>query len=118
MVSVYVAIIILAAVALLEPLLMLLGSKLIRRGSRSNRVKENNYESAEESYGSRTSVMNEYIFYFPMFLAFEIVVAIMLIWVNAAAASPAMLNYMILGIFVFSFIFELLAIMIARRAKE
>lgn len=118
MVSEYVAIIIFAIVAVLEPLLMLLGSKLIRRSSRENPVKKGNYESAEESYGSRTSVMNEYLYYFPMFLAFEVILAVMLIWVAGARSVSVVANYAILGFFVVSFIFELLVVMVARHAKE
>ncbi len=118
MVSVYVAIIIFAVIAFLEPVLMLLGSKLIRRRSRPSRAKQNNYESAEESYGRRTSVMNEYLYYFPMFLAFEIILAVMLIWVVSVGSVSKFVNYAILALFVLSFIFELFIIMLAGHAKE
>jgi NADH:ubiquinone oxidoreductase subunit 3 (subunit A) len=118
MVSTYVAILIFAVIAILEPLLMILSSKLIRRKSRPNRVKDNSYESAEESAGTRASVMNEYLHYFPMFLSFEIVVAIMLIWVVTARLTTGLVNYAILGLFVFSFIFELFVIILAKRAKD
>ena len=118
MVSEYVAIVIFAAVAILEPLLMLLGSKMIRRKSRPNPVKKGNYESAEESFGSRTSVMNEYLYYFPMFLAFEVILAIMLIWVTSARSVGTVANYAILGLFIVSFIFELIVIMVARHVRE
>ncbi len=112
------AIVIFAAVALLEPALMLLGSKLVRRTSRRNTVKEASYESAEESRGRRTSVMNEYLYYFPMFLAFEVIVAVMLIWSVNASSVSATADYALLGLFVVSLIFEMLVIMIARWANE
>ena len=99
MVSAYVAIVIFVILAVLEPLLMLLSSKLIRRRSRETRVKKNNYESAEESSGTRTSVMGEYLYYFPMFLAFEVLVAIMLVWSVSAKAVNSTANYAILGLF-------------------
>lgn len=118
MVSAYAAIIIFAVIAILEPLLMLLGSKLIRRKSRSNKVKDGNYESAEESVGSRTSVMSEYLYYFPLFLSFEVVVVIMFIWAISAKDLAMTANYAILGLFIASFIFELITIMMARNAKE
>ena len=117
MVSVYVAIIILAAFAVMEPLLMLLTSKFIRRGSRPNSVKDNSYESAESSSGGRTSVMNEYLHYFPMFLSFEVIAAIMLMWILSARALPAVANYYILGLFVSGFIFEMFIIIFAREAQ-
>ncbi len=118
MVSAYIAIIIFIALAILEPLLMLLSSKLIRRRSRETRVKKGNYESAEESTGARTSVMGEYLYYFPMFLVFEILIAIMLVWVISAKAVGSTANYAILGLFVAGFIFEMLVIIMAKHARE
>jgi NADH:ubiquinone oxidoreductase subunit 3 (subunit A) len=118
MVSAYVAIIIFITLAILEPLLMLLSSKLIRRRSRETRVKKGNYESAEESAGTRTSVMGEYLYYFPMFLVFEVLIAIMLVWVISAKAVGSIANYAVLGLFVTGFIFEMLVIIMAKHARE
>ncbi len=118
MVSAYIAIVIFAVMALLEPLLMLLTSIMIRRGAMPSRVKKSNYESAEESRGSRTTVMSEYLYYFPMFLAFEIITAVMLIWVTVARASAPLVNYAILGLFIFGFVFEVFVIALAKSARE
>ncbi|MEM3839055.1 MAG: NADH-quinone oxidoreductase subunit A [Candidatus Micrarchaeaceae archaeon] len=118
MASEYLAIIVFAAIAVLEPLLMLLASKLIRRASKENAVKTGNYESAEESFGTRASLMGEYLHYFPMFLAFEVLIAIMAIWVAAARSIATIVNYDILLLFVAGFIFEMLIILIARFARE
>ena len=118
MVSAYVAIIIFAVMALLEPLLVLLSSILVRRRPRPTPVKRNNYESAEESRGSRTTVMGEYLYYFPMFLAFEIITAVMLVWVTAAKGSTTPVNYALLGIFIFGFVFEIFIIGLAKSARE
>ncbi len=78
MADAYLAVLIFAAVALLVPALMLAFSKLVRRESDGNDVETQNYESAVEGVGKGVTMMTEYAHYFVIFLAFEILGAVVI----------------------------------------
>lgn len=80
MADAYLAVLIFAAVALLVPALMLAFSKLVRRESDGNDVETQNYESAVEGVGKGVTMMTEYAHYFVIFLAFEILGAVVILW--------------------------------------
>ncbi|MDE1851325.1 MAG: NADH-quinone oxidoreductase subunit A [Candidatus Micrarchaeota archaeon] len=110
----YIAIAVFIALSLFMPLSMILTSRMIRPFIRSNPVESAPYESAEESRGSRISIMNEYIHYFPMFIAFEVVVAIMAIWAPIGRQLSLRLDVFMLGLVLAAFAMELLTVMVAR----
>ncbi len=112
--TVYIAVIIFIAIALFEPLSIFLTSILIRRNAPANRVKNNNYESAEHSRGRPASVMNEYIHYFPMFLAYEIILAIMFIWIIYASSLSSAVNIMVLSLLIVGVVFEIFVMLLAK----
>jgi NADH:ubiquinone oxidoreductase subunit 3 (subunit A) len=114
----YLAIAVFLAIALIEPVSIFLTSIAIRRREPSNQVKANNYESAELSSGKRLSIMNEYLPYFPMFLTYEIIIAIMLIWVLFARGLSLYFDSVFFGLFAFGFIMELSIIKIAKSGEE
>lgn len=114
MASEYIAIVVFAVIAIAEPAIIFLSSILIRRDAPSNAVLNNNYESAERSYGRRTSVMNEYLHYFPMFLSYEIIVAIMLIWVVTTKNMSLFTNVAILALFFVGFILQVFVMLLSK----
>lgn len=110
----YVVLLIFFILSVLVPALTMFGSQLMRRTTVNNDVATLNYESAEESIGERIAIMKEYIYYFSMFLALEIVVAILLLWVLAAQNLPRTYSYAALGLIVMGFVFEVLVMLLAR----
>lgn len=80
----YVAIIIFIAFSVFIPASLILSSMLLGSKKKQNKVSGLNFESAEASIGSRISIMSEYFHYFTGFLAFEVVVALVLAWAYVA----------------------------------
>jgi NADH:ubiquinone oxidoreductase subunit 3 (subunit A) len=120
MLSEYVVVLVFAAIALLVPISILAFSKLIRQKTAPNAVQEENYESGEESVGIKTGIMNEYLVFFPLFLTFEIITAILLIWSTFAGAMAEVDSILILMIPVvgLAFAFAVLAIARAKSAQH
>jgi NADH:ubiquinone oxidoreductase subunit 3 (subunit A) len=82
----YIALLFFVALGLLIPALFLLASKLLGRRYPGNPTKNAPYESAEETIGSSRDVDNEYLPYFMLFLPFEIILAMLLLWSTVAKA--------------------------------
>lgn len=110
----YIAITVFIILSLFMPLSMILTSRMIRPFMKSNPVESAPYESAEESRGSRVSIMNEYIHYFPMFISFEIVVAVLAIWAPIGRQLNLETDVLMLGLVLAAFGMELLVVMVAR----
>jgi NADH:ubiquinone oxidoreductase subunit 3 (subunit A) len=73
--------------AILIPSLFLLSSKLLRKNYGNNSVKGSPYESGEETIGSNRDIDNEYLPFFAIFIPFEIIAVLGLLW---AAVSYGM----------------------------
>lgn len=109
-----VAIVIFVLFAVFTPASMLLTSIFLRKRTVSNAVRDSSYESAEESKGSRISIMAEYLHYFGMFIAFEIIVGIILIWAPVARQSSMISGMEILGLLAVGFVFEVFVMLISK----
>ena len=109
----YLAVLVFVIFSLLIPASLLVFSKLIRIRGDSNQVSTLNFESGEESKGSRLTIMKEYFHYFSAFLAFEIVAAVILLWVVTAKTLPPEVNIAILAFAIFGFAFEIFAMLLA-----
>lgn len=83
----YIALAVFAILALLVPLSMILVSKLISKRSPGNRIKNAPWESGEASVGRARDIDNEYLPYFSLFLPFEVVVGILLVWSTVAYST-------------------------------
>ncbi len=118
MVSAYVPLIIFLLFAAFVPASMLVGSRFLRRTTVMSRTKGMNYESAEEPIGTRMAIMKEYIYYFPMFLAFEIIAAILLIWAVVAKQLSFVDSMVVLALAVFGFFLEIMVMMIAKGGEK
>jgi NADH:ubiquinone oxidoreductase subunit 3 (subunit A) len=82
----YVSIAIFAAFAIFVPAGFLLTAKLLGRKSSGNPIRNAPYESGEETIGTSRDVDNEYMPHFMIFLPFEIVVAILILWSTVASS--------------------------------
>ena len=110
----YLPISIYAAFSIFMPASIILTSIVLRGITKSNAVKNSAYESAEQSRGTRISIMNEYIHYFPMFISLEIVAAMILIWLLTARSIPFISSVFILNLMAVGFAFEVAVIMFAK----
>jgi NADH:ubiquinone oxidoreductase subunit 3 (subunit A) len=113
----YLAVLVFVIFSLLIPASLLLFSKLIRKHGDSNPVSTLNFESGEESTGSRLTIMKEYFHYFSAFLAFEIVAAVILLWAMTARTLPSEANIGILAFAIFGFTFEIFAMLLAAKKE-
>ncbi len=114
-----VAVVLFILLAIFTPVSMLLTSVILRRATVKNKVRDSPYESGEQSKGLRISIMNEYLHYFGMFIAFEIIVGIILVWApiaNIPNKVPYNSSIAVLGLLVLGFIFEIFLMLIARRS--
>ena len=84
----YIALAFFAAVAILVPTGLILASKTIGKKDMGNAVKNAPYESGEESVGAARDAENEYLPFFALFLPFEVVAAIIIIWSLGAYNLP------------------------------
>lgn len=84
----YAALLFFAVFALAVPTGLILASKILGRKDRGNPIKNAPYESAEATTGSALDVENEYLPFFALFLPFEIVVAMILVWATVALSLP------------------------------
>ncbi len=88
MISNYIALLIFAAFAIFVPLSFLLTAKLLGRKRSGNPVKNAPYESGEEPIGVSKDVENEYLPNFMLFLPFEIIIVLLLVWAAVNRAVP------------------------------
>lgn len=83
----YVAFGFFTLVAVLLPILLVLFSKTVRKKAAKNAVKSSPYESAEASTGSNRDSDIEFLPYAMLFLPFELVAIIILLWSQSAKQS-------------------------------
>ncbi len=95
---VYVALAVFAALASLVPIGMVISAKLLSPKYPGNDAKGMNYESGEEPIGEHKDITNDYLAYFPAFLAFEIVCVIAVLWSLVYSAISVASNEYILCI--------------------
>jgi NADH:ubiquinone oxidoreductase subunit 3 (subunit A) len=114
----FIQIAVFALLAVFLPLSMLTFSKLIRMKGGSNRVQKQSYESAEESIGERIEVMQEYLHYFSMFMAFEIIGIIVIIWSTFSRQLLASNGAYVIALLVFGLFFELIILGIIKSKSE
>ena len=82
----YAALLIFIAFAVFIPTSFVLTSRLLSRREEGNKVKGSPYESGEETTGTSRDIDNEYLPYFMIFLPFEVILIVLLLW-SAASKS-------------------------------
>ncbi|MCL4364934.1 MAG: NADH-quinone oxidoreductase subunit A [Candidatus Marsarchaeota archaeon] len=112
-----VAIVIFIIFSTFTPVSLVITSIFLRRQSKRNAMMGSPYESAEESRGNRISIMNEYMHYFSMFLSFEILVAVAIVWAPIARLLPTTASAAVLSLLVAGMVFEVFVMLIARSTR-
>lgn len=84
----YVVLGVFALLGMFIPASLLLSSKILGVKSRGNKVKNAPWESAEESIGGALDIDNEYLPFFSIFLPFEIIAGIFVVWASQAKSIP------------------------------
>jgi NADH:ubiquinone oxidoreductase subunit 3 (subunit A) len=93
--------------AIFVPVSFLLTSKMLRPSKPGNRVKNTPYESAEEPIGRSGDVDNEYLAFFAIFLPFEVISMIILLWAVAARSLAAGINVAVIGLLIITMVLAL-----------
>jgi len=104
----YIALAFFVLFALFIPISFLLTSKMLRQKSNGNKVKNTSYESAEQPIGKARDVATEYLTFFAIFLPFEIISMVVLLWSIAARQLGLAVNIAVIGLAIVSMILALL----------
>lgn len=104
----YVSLIFFIAFGVFIPFSFLMTSKLLRRKDNPNKVKYAPYESGEETIGRNKDLEVEYFPFLMIFLPFEIITILILLWSLVALDIPYITGVEILGLTIISLIFSLL----------
>ncbi len=107
------AILIFIIFSVFVPVSMISASIMLRGRTRRNRVRDAPYESAEASSGGGVSIMKEYLHYFSMFIAYELLVAIALVWVPVARVVSFGSSMAVLGLLGAGIVMEALVVLLA-----
>ncbi|MEM0148686.1 MAG: NADH-quinone oxidoreductase subunit A [Candidatus Micrarchaeaceae archaeon] len=118
MINSYLAVAVMAVCSFAVIFALLLFSKLVRRESEGNPVKNSSYESAEGSIGETVSMPFEYAHYFPVFLGFEIVAIVTLIWASIARSMTFADGIAVIALLIMATFFSVLAMAIAHMRER
>ncbi|MEM0200935.1 MAG: NADH-quinone oxidoreductase subunit A [Candidatus Micrarchaeaceae archaeon] len=103
----YIAIGVFIILSLMIPSSLVLTSIFLGRKREENKVSKANFESAEASLGSKTSIMKEYFHYFTGFLAFEVLTGLILAWAYVVRGINYFSNINFIILIIFAMFFEL-----------
>ncbi|MEM3245901.1 MAG: NADH-quinone oxidoreductase subunit A [Candidatus Micrarchaeaceae archaeon] len=76
------------------PVVFIVFSKLIGNKSPVDEVEAEPYESSEETIGESRAIFSEYLPYFTLFIPFEIIALMLLLWSATAYSLSAYTNIM------------------------
>jgi len=88
----YVLALIFGFFSMAVPVIFILFSKLINNKEPSDEVEASSYESSEETIGTDRTIFSNYLPYFTLFLPFEIIAVIVLLWSATAFSLPFYTN--------------------------
>lgn len=94
----YIAAVFFAAFGLFIGSMFILTSKLISKRATTNPIKAAPYESGERSVGRSRDVDTEYMPFFMIFLPFELISVLILLWGATATAVPYASSIEMLGL--------------------
>jgi len=110
----YIAILFFAIVAVFVPYSMLLTAKMLRRRRLDNPVKNAPYESGEKTIGKNRDIINEYLPYFMLFLPFEVVALLLLLWAPVSKSLSYTNNLLMIGLAGVAMLFAFLGYLMMR----
>ncbi len=94
---VYIALIIFLLLAIFVPFSMIATSRMLRPKGNLNKTKTINYESAEVPIGAQRDITSNYLPYFPIFITFELVGIVAIVWsFSFLSLNTAQNTYMIM----------------------
>jgi NADH:ubiquinone oxidoreductase subunit 3 (subunit A) len=101
----YIALLLFIAFAVFVPASFLLTVKLLGDRNKGNPVKNAPYESGEETIGDSRDVDNEYLPHFMIFLPFELMIVILLLWstVTKDISFNTSVSILVLGVIATAF---------------
>jgi NADH:ubiquinone oxidoreductase subunit 3 (subunit A) len=105
-------------VAVLVPVSLIVFSKIVRSRKSPNKVKGAPYESGEESVGTYRSAEIEYLPFAMLFLPFEIIAIIVLLWASGARQDTLLANLAVLGLAAMASAFALVCYKIVSEKNE
>ncbi len=117
MASAYLEILVFAIFSIAFPSSIIGLSRLLGPRLPQNTVSKLNFESSEESTGSRLSIMKEYFHYFSSFLAFEIIAVVVIVWAPVSSSLPREAGFAVIALALLSMVFEALIIRISVRKE-
>ncbi|MCL4381282.1 MAG: NADH-quinone oxidoreductase subunit A [Candidatus Marsarchaeota archaeon] len=109
MISTYIILVVSFLFALSMPLSFLAVSKLLRPSKDRNPVKNAPYESAEQTVGKSMDTINEYMSFFSIFLAFEIIAIVMVLWAYSSSYFSYGASLLIILSLILSMVFSSIA---------
>lgn len=104
----YIALAVFVLLSISVPASFLLTSKFLRPSPSKNKTKQAPYESAEATIGKTRDVDNEYISFFALFLPFEIISMVLVLWALVARSLDPLTNALALGLAVLSMFLALI----------
>lgn len=110
----YVAFGFFTLVAVLLPISLILFSKSIRKRVAKNSVKGSSYESAEASHGSHRDAEIEFLPFAMLFLPFEIVGIIILLWAQSAKQNSLPANIEMVGFLIMATLLAMVCLKLIR----
>lgn len=104
----YISLLFFSAFAILIPASLILTSRMMRKKSKPSKAKNSPYESGEKSTGGSRDIDTEYFPFFMIFLPFEIVTILVLLWSVVAGITPHTQGLEMLGIVLVSTAFAVM----------
>ncbi len=101
----YIALFIFILFSASVPISFLVTSWFLRPHPPKNPVKGTSYESAEAPIGRTKDIVNEYIPFFTIFLPFEIISMMTILWAIASRQLPALIDVAAIGLPLFGMAF-------------
>lgn len=112
---VYVALLVFLLLAIFVPLSMVITSIMLGSKRKTNSTKRLNYESAESPMGGRRDITNDYLAYFPLFLAFEVTGVVIIIWTFVYANLQQSTNFYVLLLLIGATVLSVLTASIVKK---
>ncbi|MEM0149401.1 MAG: NADH-quinone oxidoreductase subunit A [Candidatus Micrarchaeaceae archaeon] len=94
----YIALVFFVVFSIAIPLALLFAAKLVRYNAPTNSVKNAPYESGEATIGANPDIYNEYLPYFMIFIPFEVVVVVILLWAYVSRMLSYITSLYVLGL--------------------
>lgn len=104
----YIAVALFALLGIFIPVSFLMTAKMLGRRYRPNNVKDAPYESGEKTVGSSRDIDSEYFPFIMLFLPFEVVAILALVWSYASSIMSRYSGLYIILLLAFGTVFSVI----------